>query len=222
MATAVTVDGTKLRLLESAGEVFAERGYRDATVREICGRAGTNLSSVKYHFGDKERLYRATLEYTIACSAELYPYALAEDGALTPHEKLRKFIGIFLRRLLDPGRPAWHGRLLVRELNESTAGFDLIAQEVRWNLIDRLTRILRGVLGKDAGDEQLRDSAYCVIGQCTFFRHARRYLERHEPRAIHTSDDIEAIADRVYHFSLGALGASEPAPRLRAKGGTRI
>src|SRR5262245_14123856 len=111
MAVVAAIEGTKLRLLESAGEIFAEHGYRDATVREICRRAETNLSSVKYHFGDKEGLYRATLEYTIACSAEHYPYTSAESEWLTPHERLRAFIGIFLRRMLDPGRPAWHGRL---------------------------------------------------------------------------------------------------------------
>lgn len=213
MAVAVlNPEGTKLRLLESAGEVFAERGYRDATVREICGRAGANLSAVKYHFGDKEGLYRAALEYTVACSSAQYPYAQAEDPGLAPQEQLRAFIGIFLRRLLDPGRPAWHGRLLVRELNDPTPSFDVIARELKSNLIGRVERILRGNLGAEVTSEQLRDAAYCVIGQCTFYRHARQYLERHEPRTIYQTEQIEAIAERVYQFSLGALTI------LRAKG----
>jgi AcrR family transcriptional regulator len=212
-----------LRLLEAAGAIFAEHGYRDATLREICRRAETNLSSVKYHFGGKERLYRATVEYSVACSSQQYPYARAEDEGLTPHRRLRAFIAIFLRRLLDPGRPAWHGRLLVRELNEPTAGFDLIAQDIRLNLVERLMRIWRGILGAGAGasDEQLRDAAYCVIGQCTFYRHARQYLERHEPRHIKMREDIEAIAERVYRFSLGAMNAPEPAASPQTKGGTR-
>ena len=105
----------------------------------------------------------------------------------------------------------------MRELNDPTASFDVIARELRTNLIARLERVLGGVL-KNATDEHLRDAAYCVIGQCTFYRHARQYLERHEPRAIHSSEDIEAIADRVYRFSLGALNASEPGTPQRTKG----
>jgi TetR/AcrR family transcriptional regulator, regulator of cefoperazone and chloramphenicol sensitivity len=49
---------TRKRLLAAAGRVFAEKGYRDATIAEICRLAGTNIASVNYHFSDKESLYR--------------------------------------------------------------------------------------------------------------------------------------------------------------------
>jgi AcrR family transcriptional regulator len=50
-------DDTKNRLLEAAGQVFSEKGYELATVREICDRAEANVASVNYYFGDKQRLY---------------------------------------------------------------------------------------------------------------------------------------------------------------------
>ena len=53
----VAQDLTKARLLEAAGEEFAEKGFELARVRAICERAGANLAAINYHFGDKEQLY---------------------------------------------------------------------------------------------------------------------------------------------------------------------
>src|SRR5215475_15617031 len=82
---------TRQRVLEAAGEVFAARGFRAATVREICQRAKANLAAVNYHFGDKERLYAAVLQYTFHC-AEPYPLDLGLGGEASEEERLRAFI----------------------------------------------------------------------------------------------------------------------------------
>ena len=44
------------QILNAAGEVFAIKGFKDATIREISAQAGVNLAAINYHFGDKERL----------------------------------------------------------------------------------------------------------------------------------------------------------------------
>jgi AcrR family transcriptional regulator len=61
-------DKTRQRLLEAAGEIFAEQGFRKATVRDICARADANVASVKYHFGDKEKLYSEILRFAHGCA----------------------------------------------------------------------------------------------------------------------------------------------------------
>ena len=52
---------TKQKLLDVACNVFAERGFREAKITEICRRAGANVAAVNYYFGDKESLYVARL-----------------------------------------------------------------------------------------------------------------------------------------------------------------
>ncbi len=49
------------RLLNTAGEVFAEQGFRAATVRQITERAGVNLAAINYYFSDKAELYACVL-----------------------------------------------------------------------------------------------------------------------------------------------------------------
>ena len=49
---------TRARLLKAAEQLFAERGFRKVTVREICHAAKANVAAVNYHFGDKLGLYR--------------------------------------------------------------------------------------------------------------------------------------------------------------------
>ena len=56
-----SADLTRDKLIEAAGSVFAERGYRAATIREICRRAGANVAAVNYTFGDKMGLYTEVL-----------------------------------------------------------------------------------------------------------------------------------------------------------------
>ena len=64
---------TDLKLLEAAGEVFADKGYRAATIREIIRRAQVNIAAVNYHYGDKQNLYAAVFRYARKCCEERFP-----------------------------------------------------------------------------------------------------------------------------------------------------
>ena len=52
---------TRDALLETASQVFAEKGFDASSVREITARAGTNLGAITYHFGSKAALFEAVL-----------------------------------------------------------------------------------------------------------------------------------------------------------------
>src|SRR5882672_9983302 len=92
-------DATRQHLLEAAGEVFAEVGFRAATVREICQRAGANIAAVNYHFGDKEQLYAAVLKESFRSAIEKYPANFGLPAKATPEQRLRAFIHSFLCRI---------------------------------------------------------------------------------------------------------------------------
>src|SRR5690349_6688442 len=97
-------DNPRERLLEAAGEIFAEKGFKGATVREIIDRAGVNIAAVNYYFRDKERLYIETVKH--AACGEPEDMRLEWPPATSPVVKLRDFIRFQLRKFLDPSRPA--------------------------------------------------------------------------------------------------------------------
>ncbi|RMF21723.1 MAG: DUF1956 domain-containing protein [Deltaproteobacteria bacterium] len=200
---------TKTALLEAGGEVFARRGYAEATVREICAKAGANVAAVRYHFGDKAGLYSAVLAYAAECAAARYPLDVDYDPGAPPEDRLRSFVRSFLKRLLDPGRPAWHAAIMVRELAEPTHAFDMVLNDLIRPLFERLASIVRDLLGAGADEDEVRLTTHSIMGQCTFYRQGR-FLMPHlygiEPPGL---DQVEHIAEHIVRFSLGALGSGK-------------
>src|SRR5437588_7481375 len=98
-------DATQQRLLEAAEEVFAAKGFKAASIREISTKAGANVAAINYYFGDKERLYIETVKYA---------HRGCTEGAAFPHwepttppvQKLRDFIRVLVTRMLSPQSPA--------------------------------------------------------------------------------------------------------------------
>jgi TetR/AcrR family transcriptional regulator, regulator of cefoperazone and chloramphenicol sensitivity len=112
-------------------------GFRHATIREICRRAGANIAAVNYHFGDKETLYAEVLRHSQQKAFEKYPPLLGVAADAPPENKLRAFIQSFLLRIFDGSSTAWFGKMMSREMVEPTAALDLLVRSgcSRWPAI---------------------------------------------------------------------------------------
>jgi AcrR family transcriptional regulator len=64
---------TRQRLIQAATRLFADAGYRGASVRDICNLAGANPGAVSYHFGGKRQLYRSVLRQAAEGIAAMGP-----------------------------------------------------------------------------------------------------------------------------------------------------
>jgi AcrR family transcriptional regulator len=205
---------TRLQLLEAAGEVFAEVGFREATVREICRRAGANIAAINYHFGDKETLYLEVLRYAQKCAYETHPLVPGVQADTPAEEKLRAYIYSFLRRIFDKDRTAWHGRLMSREMIEPTSALDMLVNERMQPMAATLWLIVAELLHCPPQDERVRLCASSVVSQCVFYHHCRPVLERLHSSLIPTDDaGIDRLAEHITQFSLTAIKslASMPA-----------
>lgn len=199
-------DRTRQRLLDAAGEVFAEHGFRNATVREICRRAGANVAAVNYHFGDKERLYLAVMRYAHGASFAKYPSNLDLPPDAPPEDRVRSFVKAFLLRVLDIGKSSWAGRLMSKELAEPTAALDfIVSEQIRPNFIF-LSGALRELLGAKADETLVRRCAASIVGQCLFYHFGRPIFERLNGIKIGV-EHVDELTEHITTFSLAAVGA---------------
>ena len=127
---------TTARIIAAAGAVFAERGFRSTTVRQITTRAGVNLAAVNYHFRDKGELYAQVLME----AKRHVTWIVIADMQGSAEEKLRTFITRFVSSLLDPERPAWHGRVLAMEMANPTPALNRVVRETDRAALSRCAR----------------------------------------------------------------------------------
>lgn len=55
-------EGSKARILEAATVLFAQKGFKGTSIREICKAANVNLCMVSYYWGGKQELYRGIID----------------------------------------------------------------------------------------------------------------------------------------------------------------
>src|SRR5438094_6250621 len=94
---------TRERVLRTAARLFAERGFKKVTVRDICRAARANVAAVNYHFGDKQGLYREVLQMAIDVVRATTDAGRKAGEGQPPREKLRRYFSVFLHRVLTPG-----------------------------------------------------------------------------------------------------------------------
>src|SRR3954468_819468 len=109
---------TRARVLATATRLFASRGFKKVTVREICRKARANVAAVNYHFGDKLGLYRQGLPVAIDIMRATNDAARSAGDGKPAAERLRAYIHVFLRRVMSTRATAWMPRLVRREIND--------------------------------------------------------------------------------------------------------
>ena len=209
---------TPQSLLAAASEVFAEKGYRDATIAEICERARANVAAVNYHFGDKETLYTEAWRYSFSKSIRAYP----PDGDVRDDapagERLRGQIIALLRRIADK-----HNReflIVQKELANPTGLLNEVMREELRPLQERMEIMVHELLGPQVSDTGVRFCEISIISQCINPLVVRKGVKGKRKRKDGPPgiDDIEAYADHVVRFSLAGIRAVRDEAEKKQRG----
>jgi AcrR family transcriptional regulator len=200
----------KTAIIEAAGEIFVEKGFRTTTVRQICKRAGVNTAAINYYFGDKSKLYMEVLRYYQDIAFQKYPANLGIKEGDSPRQKIKSFIHSMIMRTFEEGSPTWFGRLLAREFVEPTGARDILVKEVIRPYFLTLASIVKEILGKKATEKTAYLCAMSIVGQCLYFRNSLRTVSRILKKEKFSKREIMELADHISHFSLSALENYKP------------
>jgi AcrR family transcriptional regulator len=96
---------TRTQLLDAAEQLFAEHGFRGASIRAITDRAGANLAAVGYHFGSKAELLAAVVRRVVEPINAEQCARLDHLLAGTPDPPVAALVEAFAGPLFD-GMPA--------------------------------------------------------------------------------------------------------------------
>jgi AcrR family transcriptional regulator len=197
-------DTTRERIIDAAGEIFAERGFDSTTIRDICQSAGANVAAVNYYFGDKQRLY---VEAVVRAHRWRMERAQLPEWSSdsSPEDKLIDFITTFIRRVRTGPDDTWHTRLIMREIaNPSDACAELVQSSIRPQF-EVLLGILRELLPGGANEEELHLTAFSIVGQCLFYHFADPVVRNLLGAEEYGQLDVEKLANHIATFSLAAL-----------------
>jgi len=192
------------KLLAAAGEVFIEKGFRDATVAEICARAEANVSAVNYHFGSKETLYQEAWRHSFRGSIEAYPLDGGVSETASAEERLRGQLTSLIQRIADDNNKDFF--IAQMEMVNPTG----LLQEVMKNELipirQQTLALVRELLGPEATEQEVQFCEISTISMCVhpmvMQRIAKRTRAEEVPLLI---EDIKAFADHVVKFALAGI-----------------
>jgi AcrR family transcriptional regulator len=202
---------TKQRVLDAACVVFAEKGYRDATVLEICTAADANVAAVNYYFGSKEKLYLKVWQSVADCVRDKYFGAIAEER--DPTARLKVIITQRVRHAFDDG-PAGNLRKMAHsEMGNPTAVHDEVFQRFLLPSLQLLAETISKILGIDPSDALVQRCAFGIHSQLVFLNVLRLKEKTIQVEAIAgttTPDEaqLQDLADHLIAFVTGGMEAA--------------
>lgn len=186
---------TRGGIVAAAREVFAERGYDGASIRQIAANAGVDPALVHHYFGTKEQLFLAVVQPPVN-PADLVPRIVAGDPAKLGERLVTTFISMFESPVTAPAFEA-----LLRGAFANRLSGKLIREFFAVQILRRVVRELDAVV--DAAELPLRANlaASQLLGLA-----ATRYILKFEPIAtVPRETVIAAVAPTLQRYLTGDI-----------------
>lgn len=198
---------TRERIVETAGRLFAERGRQATTVRDIVREAGVNQAAINYHFRDKDNLYFEVLEHGVRAAFKRFPADGGVGPEANPDQRLRGVIEACLGRGLSADRNSWHGRLMVREMEDPSPDFLRLVDSIITEMMPLLEDIV-SALNPNLNEEQRWLCCHSLMSLCHGLCKGDVFMARTRPEWNQLSEPqrLQALTLHLHQFCLVAIG----------------
>ena len=102
---------TRARILQCALDAFAARGFDGTTLRDVASAAGVQHGLLRHHFGDKDGLWRAAVDFLFARLDEETGNT-PDEASLPPVEQAKARLRRYVRYC---ARHPEHARIMMQE-----------------------------------------------------------------------------------------------------------
>lgn len=174
---------TKEILLKTATKIFAEKGFDSVSTRELAKKSGTNLCSINYYFGSKQKLYDAVVENIAAFILNNFIAPMRQELTsakenLSPRDEIKFILSHFFTFLCSEKSLEIRLELLLREMFNPSPAYNCLYSAV----IEPVHKHLSGLIAADT-DKEENDAltillAHTLLGQVIIFKLHREALLR--------------------------------------------
>ena len=197
---------TRERLLDATERLFAEKGFRSASVRDITRESSCNIAAVNYHFGGKANLYREVFLRRLRAMRKLRLDAI--ESALSHAGKdatLDLVVHTFATAFVAPLVEDSSGRLWLLLLAQELIDPQLPAETFHAEMVEPMERALLDALAQvcpDLGRDEAQLCIHSVVGQLLHAVNIQRCL----PAGSGSRNLPELVAHTV-RFSVAGIRA---------------
>lgn len=173
---------TAQKLIDAGIKLFGEHGFKATTTRMIADKAGANIGSIAYYFGNKKGLYLAIAQTINKHLTEKLKLDRLRSPANIPDEQISTELIQLLQRLVDlfaadPEAEKWL-LFMQREQISPSQAFDQLYENSFQTVHYFLTSLIARLCQLPAEHPQAILQAHLLVGQVSFLLVGRTSLLR--------------------------------------------
>ena len=198
------------RLLDTAEELFCQKGFAGTSIRDITAKADCNVAAVNYHFGSKENLYLAIFKRHLSQMRDVHIAAInramsEKNGSVTLEDLLMSFATAFIEPLVGKNRTQRFVTLMSREMLDPHLPPNLFYDEmilpVQTVMREALKKVCPGI-----SDEDAVLSILSIVGQLIHIVRFTEFVARGGVAAIPL--ELNRLIEHTVNFSAAGIRAA--------------